>query len=119
MEQLSITEFTPKWGDHDLLDLIQGSREELNMPLTGEGGQVLAIDEHGERVDGGPVHYWDNDNSMKVDTLRKLLSDYPEATHLVVEGQGYVKDDEWDDEPQPSGEWWEIEIYRTPEQLKP
>ena len=32
------------------------------------------------------------------------FSTYPEATHLIIEGQAY------DDDQEPTGEWWQVEI---------
>lgn len=66
--------------------------------------QILAIDEQGERIEGAPISY--PSNALEL-TMRDLFGDfdtYPEATHLIIEGQAY------DDDKEPTGEWWQVEI---------
>ena len=66
--------------------------------------QILAIDEDDERIDGAPIAYPSNALELTIRELAESFNLYPEATHLVIEGQAY------DDDKEPTGEWWQVEI---------
>lgn len=114
MSTLYISELSdPKWADHNIIMAIEESREEMDHPIEGEGGQILAIDADGERITGDPVDYWTKDQDITKAFLEQMFKDYPDATHLVLEAEERIEDPELGDGTHPTGYWSECVVYPT------
>ena len=100
----------------DLIDRIREAKDDArdDADFCEAGGQILAIDKDGERVEGGPVDHFDSFPSLK--RLREILAYYPDAVYLIVEGQSRYFAEYGDAATQRAEstpcDWWQVEIAR-------
>mgnify|MGYP001043056015 CR=1 FL=1 len=73
----------------ELVELIREAKHDALTSESGDfasrGGQVLALDINGERLEGGPVSYFEGCPSLK--QLKQIFIDYPDCVEVNVEGE--------------------------------